>query len=146
MLIVTSPSKSSAKSDTIIYQNVDNHLLRLLKENYPRRNKRYYAIYLPYCKADHIPEEARVFKKFRLPEDLTKLVKTIHGIGCLQFLTASDRDLLESIRCATIRIFEDKASNTVKNIDETGKSQSTIDFTIVTMFLLSSRQFFKFLY
>lgn len=119
VLIVTSPSKSSAKSDTIIYQNVDNHLLRLLKENYPRRNKRYYAIYLPYCKADHIPEEARVFKKFRLPEDLTKLVKTIHGIGCLQFLTASDRDLLESIRCATIRIFEDKASNTVKNIDET---------------------------
>ncbi|GAB1866897.1 SEFIR domain-containing protein [Camponotus japonicus] len=128
VLIVTSPPMSSAKSDTtIIYRNVDNHLLRLLKENYPQRNKRYYAIYLPYCKSDHIPEEARLFKKFRLPENLTKLVKTIHGIGCLRFLTASDTELLESIRCAMIKIFENEASSTpMKNTDETAGLLSSI--------------------
>ncbi|KMQ95170.1 hypothetical protein RF55_4630 [Lasius niger] len=120
VLVATSPSMSSAKSDTtIVYQNVDNHLLRLLKENYPRRNKRYYAIQLPYCKPDHIPEEARLFKKFRLPEDLTRLVKTIHGISCLRFLATSDTELLESIRCASMKVFEDEASSTAKNTDET---------------------------
>ncbi|XP_050464992.1 uncharacterized protein LOC126858564 [Cataglyphis hispanica] len=120
VLVATSPPMSSAKSDaTIVYQNVDNHLLRLLKENYPQRNKRYYVIHLPYCKPDHIPEEARFFKKFRLPENLTRLVKTIHGIGCLQFFAVSDRELLESIRCATMKIFEDEASSMTKNIDET---------------------------
>ncbi|XP_029662622.1 uncharacterized protein LOC115235160 [Formica exsecta] len=120
VLVATSPSMSSAKSDTtIVYQNVDNHLLRLLKENYPQRNKRYYVIHLPYCKPDHIPEEARLFQKFRLPKNLTRLVKTIHGISCLQFLTASDRELLESIRCATMKIFEDEASSMTKNTNET---------------------------
>lgn len=119
VLVVTSPPMSSMKSDTtIIYRNVDNHLLRLLKENYPQRNKRYYAIHLPYCKPDHIPEEARVFKKFRLPENLTKLVKMIHGIGCLRFLAASDRELLESIKYATLKVFEDETTAT-KNTDET---------------------------
>lgn len=133
---------SSAKSDTtIVYQNVDNHLLRLLKENYSRRNKRYYAIQLPYCKPDHIPEEARLFKKFRLPEDLTRLVKTIHGISCLRFLATSDTELLESIRCASMKIFENEASSTAKNTDETGKSRSIIDFVIVIVFAIVSLLF-----
>ncbi|KAL6439571.1 hypothetical protein ACFW04_003990 [Cataglyphis niger] len=127
VLVATSPPMSSSKSDaTIVYQNVDNHLLRLLKENYPHRNKRYYVIYLPYCKPDHIPEEARFFKKFHLPENLTRLVKTIHGIGCLQFFAVSDRELLESIRCATMKIFEDEASSITKNIDETDGLLSSI--------------------
>lgn len=93
--------------------------MRLLKENYPQRNKRYYAIHLPYCKSDHIPEEARLFKKFHMPEDLIKLVKTIHGIGCLQFFAASDGEFLESIKFATM-MFEDEPSVT-KNTEETGK-------------------------
>ncbi|KYN18224.1 hypothetical protein ALC57_09471 [Trachymyrmex cornetzi] len=119
VLVVTSPPTSAKFDATIIYRNVDNHLLRLLKENYPRRNKRYYAIHLPYCKSDHIPEEARFFKKFRVPEDLARLVKTIHGIACLRFLTASNRELLESIRFATAKISEDEASSVIKNIEET---------------------------
>ncbi|KYN39020.1 hypothetical protein ALC56_06446 [Trachymyrmex septentrionalis] len=119
VLVVTSPPTSAKFDATIIYRNVDNHLLRLLKENYSRRNKRYYAIHLPYCKSDYIPEEARLFKKFRIPEDLDRLVKTIHGIACLRFLTASNRELLESIRFATAKISEDEASSVIKNIEET---------------------------
>ena len=121
VLVITSPPTSAKFDATIIYRNVDNHLLRLLKENYPRRNKRYYAIHLPYCKSDHIPEEARLFKKFRIPENLNRLVETIHGIACLRFLTASDRELLESIRFATTKISEDEASSVIKNIEETGE-------------------------
>lgn len=119
VLVVTSPLVSSVKSDIIIYRNVDNHLLRLLKENYPRRNKRYYAIQLPYCKPNRIPEEARIFKKFHLPEDLTRLVKTIHGIGCLRFLTTSDSKVLESIKCATMTLSENEGSSMSNNTDET---------------------------
>ncbi|XP_036142679.1 uncharacterized protein LOC105840082 isoform X2 [Monomorium pharaonis] len=120
VLVVTSPPTSANSDATIIYRNVDNHLLRLLKENYPRRNKRYYAVYLPYCKPDHIPEEARVFKKFRIPEDLTRLVKMIHGIACLRFFTSSNHELLESIRFATAKISEDEATSAiVKNTEET---------------------------
>nr|XP_012216261.1 PREDICTED: uncharacterized protein LOC105668447 isoform X1 [Linepithema humile] len=117
VLVATSPPTSAKSDTTIIYRNVDNHLLRLLKENYPQRNKRYYAIHLPYCKSDHIPEEARLFKKFHMPEELTKLVKTIYGIGCLQYFAASDGEFLESIKFATI-MFEDEPSAT-KNIEET---------------------------
>lgn len=122
MLVATSPRVTSVKSETtIVYRNVDNHLLRLLKENYPQRNKRYYAVHLPYCQPEHIPEEARLFKKFRMPEDLTKLVRTIHGIGCARFLTASDRELLDSIRYATTKIFEDGINRATRNIEETGE-------------------------
>ncbi|XP_029175793.1 uncharacterized protein LOC114944172 [Nylanderia fulva] len=111
VLVVTSPLVSSAKTNTtIVYRNVDNHLLRLLKENYPQRNKRYYTIQLPYCKPNRIPEEARLFKKFHLPKDLKRLVKTIHGIGCLQFITSSDNELLESIKCAMMTVSEDEGS------------------------------------
>ncbi|XP_011704676.1 PREDICTED: uncharacterized protein LOC105459973 [Wasmannia auropunctata] len=120
VLVATSPPPTFAKSDaTIVYRNVDNHLLRLLKENYPRRNKRYYAIHLPYCKPDHIPEEARLFKKFRIPEDLTRLVKRIHGIVCLGFYGSSSEELLESIRFATAKISEDEAASAMKNTEET---------------------------
>lgn len=118
VIVATSPPTSGKSDTTIIYRNVDNHLLRLLKENYPQRNKRYYAIHLPYCKSDHIPEEARLFKKFRMPEDLAKLVKTIHGIGCLQFIAVSDGEFLESIRFATVKMFEDEPS-AMKNTEET---------------------------
>lgn len=119
VLVVTSPPTSAKSDATIVYRNVDNHLLRLLKENYPRRNKRYYAVYLPYCKSDHIPEEARLFKKFRVPEDLTRLVKTIHGIVCLRFFASSSDELLESIRFATAKISEDEAASATKNTEET---------------------------
>ncbi|XP_077274020.1 uncharacterized protein LOC143903878 [Temnothorax americanus] len=120
VLVVTSPPLMSAKFDaTIIYRNVDNHLLRLLKENYPRRNKRYYAIHLPYCKSEHLPEEARLFRKFCIPKDLTKLVKTIHGIVCLRFFPSTDQELLESIKFATAKISEDETANATKNTEET---------------------------
>lgn len=77
-------------------------------------------MHLPYCKPDEIPEEARLFRKFHLPEDLAKLVNTIHGIGCQHFLVASNGELVESIRYATVKLLEDEISVT-KNIKETGK-------------------------
>ncbi|XP_011636448.1 uncharacterized protein LOC105426763 [Pogonomyrmex barbatus] len=118
VLIATSPPTFAKADATIIYRNVDNHLLRLLKENYPRRNKRYYAIHLPYCKPDHIPEEARHFKKFCIPKNLMRLVKTIYGISCLRLITSSNESLLESIKLATMKISEDE-SNAMKNTEET---------------------------
>jgi hypothetical protein len=71
---------------------------------------------LPYCKSDNIPEEARLFKKFRIPQDLMKLVATIHGISCVRFLKASDNELLESIRFAIRRLYKDTITS---NSDKT---------------------------
>jgi len=68
-----------------------------------------------------MPEEARLFKKFRIPEDLTRLVKTIHGIACLQFFVSSSQELIESIKFATAKISEDEVVSVTKNIEETGE-------------------------
>jgi len=145
VLVVTSPPTSAKSDATIVYRNIDNHLLRLLKENYPRRNKRYYAIHLPYCKPDHIPEEARLFKKFRVPEDLTRLVKTIHGIVCLRFFASSDHELLESIRFATAKISEDEAASATKNTKETGEYRNLkLDFIALLSLHFFRVQFFSF--
>lgn len=119
VLVVTSPPTSAKFDAAIVYRNVDSHLLRLLKENYPRRNKRYYAVQLPYCKLDDIPEEARLFRKFRIPEDLTRLVKTIHGIACLRFFASSSQELLECIKFAAAKISEDETASATKNTEET---------------------------
>jgi len=107
VLIVASPIVSMQSNVAIVYQNLDNFFLRLLKENYPQRNKRYYAVLLPYCKYDDIPEEARLFRKYCLPEDVMRLVEIIHGVKYIRFLMAPDNELLESIRHATKRIYKD---------------------------------------
>lgn len=68
-----------------------------------------------------MPEEARLFKKFYIPENLTKLVKTIHGIACLPFFAPLDHELLESIKFAAAKISEDEAANATKSTEETGE-------------------------
>ncbi|XP_014482953.1 PREDICTED: uncharacterized protein LOC106748683 [Dinoponera quadriceps] len=124
VLVATSPP-STPSSYPNVYRNVDKHLLRLLKENYPQRNKRYYALHLPYCETDDIPEEARLFKMFRVPRDLRKLVKTIHGIGCLRFRSPRDNtgipEILYSIQLAADMLVKEQNVNAKKKAEETGK-------------------------
>lgn len=126
VLVATSPP-STPSSYPNVYRNVDKHLLRLLKENYPQRNKRYYALHLPYCDADDIPEEARLFRMFRVPRDLRKLVKTIHGIGCLRFRSPRDNtgipEILYSIQLAADMLMKEQNATVAKKrtTEETGK-------------------------
>ncbi|XP_011136078.2 uncharacterized protein LOC105181149 [Harpegnathos saltator] len=121
VLVVTSPPSTSSSYPNV-YRNVDKHLLRLLKENYPQRNKRYYALHLPYCDADDIPEEARLFRMFRVPRDLRKLVKTIHGIGCLRFLSPRDNtgipEILYSIQLAADMLVKEQNASVAKRKTE----------------------------
>lgn len=78
--------------------------MKLIKENYSWNNKRYMTIEFPYCKSGDIPEEAAVFKKFIIPENLEKLVHCIHNTDYIQFYDISNKNLLESIEVATTEI------------------------------------------
>ncbi|XP_063983458.1 uncharacterized protein LOC135165771 [Diachasmimorpha longicaudata] len=129
IVILASPTLG-AVSVPVIYRNVDNHALRLLKENYSHRNKRYIAIELPYCTPDDIPEEARLFKKFRLPENLDKLVKHLHNVEFTK-CTISSQPLIESINLAAIEISRERQESP-KNIDETHGLLPIIDKSTIT--------------
>ncbi|XP_032666687.1 uncharacterized protein LOC116842091 isoform X2 [Odontomachus brunneus] len=121
VLVATSPP-STPSSYPNVYRNVDKHLLRLLKENYPQRNKRYYALHLPYCDTEDIPEEARLFKMFRVPRDLRKLVKTIHGIGYLRLCSPRDNtgipEILYSIQLAADMLVKEQSATVAKKKTE----------------------------
>ncbi|CAG5094910.1 Protein of unknown function [Cotesia congregata] len=103
--VVTSPSLKDTNIP-IIYRNIDSHALKLIKENYSWNSKRYITIEFPYCKSSdiYIPEEAAVFKKFIIPENLEKLIHCIHNTDYIQFYDVSNKNLLESIEIATIEI------------------------------------------
>ena len=90
---------------------MDGQALRLIKENYPRRNKRYYAIQFPYCKSDDIPKEARHFKRFLMPEELDKLVRTIHQVDYIRYYGVSDRDFVDSIVLAKMQVIATERSS-----------------------------------
>lgn len=94
-----------------IYQN-DSYLLRLIKENIGEKDKRYYVVHLPYCKLDDVPEETRHLKRFRLPKELPRLVKLIHGMervfGC--FPSVCDKAFLDSVKLAKLEILEEDAN------------------------------------
>lgn len=83
---------------------MDSQALRLLKENYPRRNKRYFALQFPYCKADDIPREARQFKRFSMPDELDKLVRTIHEVELMRNFIAPEKDFVDSVKLAKLQI------------------------------------------
>jgi hypothetical protein len=85
---------------------MDSQALRLLKENYPRRNKRYYALQFPYCTPENIPKEALQFKRFLMPEELDKLVKTVHEVEYIRFFGVSDKDFIDSIKLAKLQIVQ----------------------------------------
>ncbi|KAG7197800.1 hypothetical protein KM043_001614 [Ampulex compressa] len=104
ILVATSPPMKGSVS--LIYRNVDNHVLRLLKENYPQRNKKYYVVQFPYCDPDDLPEEARCFKRFYMPEELLKLVKTIHTARYGGRVAASGKEFIESINAAKLQVVQ----------------------------------------
>ena len=101
---------------------MDNHALRLLKENYCRRNKRYYVVQFPYCNDDDIPAEARLFRRFDMPQELDKLIRNIYGVDRVRFFGVNKRQFEESIESAINEIKGDKLKETTPNIiDQTGK-------------------------
>lgn len=106
IIIATSPSTDEIAP--VIYRNMDSQALRLLKENYPRRNKRYFALQFPYCKSEDIPKEARQFKRFSMPEELDKLVRTIHEVEYIRFFGVSDKDFVDSVKLAKIQVVPTK--------------------------------------
>ncbi|XP_011299491.1 uncharacterized protein [Fopius arisanus] len=117
-IVVLASPHLGAVSVPVIYKNVDNHALRLLKENYSLRNKRYITIELPYCTYEEIPEEARLFKRLKLPENLDKLVKYLHNFEFNRCFTGPSEHLIQSIGLATMEITRERQESP-KNIDET---------------------------
>ncbi|XP_076675303.1 uncharacterized protein LOC143372700 [Andrena cerasifolii] len=117
VLVVTSPPpKKPAVS--LIYQDNDNRLLSLVRENQSQKEKRYYAVHLPYCKPDDLPEEMRHSKRFCLPKELPKLVKVIHKMEHAVCGSVSDKEFLDSVKLAKLEILEED-SNMVKETRET---------------------------
>lgn len=119
MIVATSPPASNYKV-TSIYRNVDNHALRLIKENYPKRNKRYLAVQLPYCKTTDIPEEAKYFKRYNIPDDLDKLVRSVHNVEFVRFFGISNNELVHSVNLAKLQTSPSDTEE-CKITKETGK-------------------------
>ncbi|XP_047362061.1 uncharacterized protein LOC124953971 isoform X1 [Vespa velutina] len=118
ILIVTSPP--SNKLVPTIYENIDTYILQLIRENYGQRNKRYYILQLPYCKSTDLPDEAKRFQRFRMPEELAKLVRTVHNIDYIRFFGLSNKEvLLESIKLAQVEMLDDGSGSDHKSADET---------------------------
>lgn len=117
ILIVTSPPPN--KFVSTIYENIDSYILQLIRENYGEKHKRYYILQLPYCKPTDLPDEAQRFQRFRMPEELPKLVRTVHNVDYIRFFGFSNKEvLLESIKLAEIEMLDDGTYND-KNADET---------------------------
>ncbi|XP_043274478.1 uncharacterized protein [Venturia canescens] len=106
IVIATSPP-SGGKVVPHIYRNVDNHALRLLKENYPRRNKRYFVVQFPYCKRDDLPEEARLMRRFEMPGELEKFVRNIYAVDRIRLFGVSGVEFAEAIKVAMVQIPRD---------------------------------------
>ncbi|KAI4486498.1 PREDICTED: uncharacterized protein LOC106791229 isoform X1 [Polistes canadensis] len=118
ILIVTSPP--SNKHIPIKYENIDSYILQLIRENYGQRNKRYYILQLPYCKPTDLPDEAQRFQRFRMPEELAKLVRTVHQVDYVTFFGLSNKEeLLESIKLAQMEMLDDGTTSDHKSADET---------------------------
>ncbi|XP_033229384.1 uncharacterized protein LOC117180896 isoform X2 [Belonocnema kinseyi] len=117
ILIASSPYPSETNVP-VIYRNMDKQALRLLKENYPQGDKNYFSLQFPYCELESVPQEARHFKRFFLPDDLEKLVKTIHNVESIEIFGVSSRNFIEAVKVAKIEAIraEDKSS---RSTDET---------------------------
>ncbi|XP_043463754.1 uncharacterized protein LOC122499448 isoform X2 [Leptopilina heterotoma] len=117
ILIASSPPRSDV-TVPVIYLNMDKQSLRLLKENYPQGDKNYYSLQFPYCELDSVPQEARHFKRFFLPDDLEKLVKTIHKVESIEIFGVSSRNFIEAVKVAKIQVLHGEDKNP-RNLDET---------------------------
>ena len=76
----------------------------------------------PYCNDDDIPAEARLFRRFDMPQELDKLIRNIYGVDRVRFFGVNKRQFEESIESAINEIKGDKLKETTPNIiDQTGK-------------------------
>lgn len=118
VLVATSPPpKKHAVS--FIYQNNNDHFLRLVKENQFHKGKKYYVVQLPYCTLNDVPKETRHLKKFCLPKELPKLVKVIHKMQNARRIFVSDKEFLDSVKLAKLEILGED-TNMTKETRETG--------------------------
>ena len=117
---------------------MDSQAIRLLKENYPRRNKRYYALQFPYCKSDDIPREARQFKRFKMPEELDKLVRTIHEVEYIRFFGVSEKDFVDSVKLAKLQVVP--TERTSKTTEENGNLLLDITEAITHILFVSFKK------
>ncbi|KAL2719012.1 hypothetical protein V1478_011431, partial [Vespula squamosa] len=116
ILIVTSPP--SNKLVRTMFENIDNYILQLIRENFGLTDKKYYILQLPYCKPTDIPDDALRFQRFYMPDELAKLVKTVHNFDYVRFFGLSNKDLLlQSIKLAEIEMLDDGIDH--KSADET---------------------------
>ncbi|XP_043254469.1 uncharacterized protein LOC122398548 [Colletes gigas] len=109
VLVATSPPPIKP-AVSLIYRDNDNHFLKLVKENQFQKGKRYYIVQLPYCTPNDVPEETRHLKRFCLPKELPKLVKVIHQIQSSRWVSACDREFLDSVKLAKLEILEEDGS------------------------------------
>lgn len=81
VMVVSSPPKCC--SQVGLYRDVENIALRFLKNKFSDRNFRcqIFAVLLPYCTEQDIPNEAKHFLKFRLIKDWEKMLWFIHFGG-----------------------------------------------------------------
>lgn len=96
--MATSPTTNEIAQ--VVYRNMDSQALRLIKENYPQHNKKYYVIEFSYCDQNDVPKEARHFKRFSMPIDLRKLVRAIHDTDFVPFCGVTSIEFENSIKWA----------------------------------------------
>ncbi|XP_076653491.1 uncharacterized protein LOC143359449 isoform X2 [Halictus rubicundus] len=124
VLVAASPPPKKP-TVSFIYRDNDNHLLKLVKENQARKEKRCYIVQLPYCKPEDVPEETRHLRRFSLPKELPNLVKVIHKIDCVGCVYVSDKEFLDSVKLAKLEMLgEDSNSRDARETENLLRPES----------------------
>ncbi|XP_076292829.1 uncharacterized protein LOC143215020 isoform X2 [Lasioglossum baleicum] len=124
VLVAASPPPKKP-TVSFIYRDNDNHLLKLVKENQARKEKRYYIVQLPYCKPEDVPEETRHLRRFSLPKELPNLVKVIHKMERVGCIYVSDKEFLDSVKLAKLEMLgEDSNSRDARETENLLRPES----------------------
>ncbi|XP_023247431.1 uncharacterized protein LOC106635760 isoform X2 [Copidosoma floridanum] len=109
VIVATSPKTNEIAQ--VVYRNMDSQALRLIKENYPHHNKKYYVIEFPYCDPNDVPKDARHFKRFSMPDDLRKLVRAIYDADFVPFCGVHPAEFENSVKWAQMTLPIDVQKN-----------------------------------
>lgn len=103
VVVVSSPPKTDY-SYSIYTSAPQAH--RLIEENYPRNDKKYVAVLLPYCSREDIPPVARKFRRVRLPQQCKKLLIRCHKTDYTNMFHdwKNNQELIKSIEIAELEI------------------------------------------
>jgi len=124
IIVATSPKTNEIAP--VVYRNMDSQALRLIKENYPQHNKKYYMIEFLYCDPNDIPKEARHFKRFSMPDDLRKLVRAIHDADFVPFCGVPSSDFESSVKWAKMVLPVDVKKNLASRVSKGNNDFSDI--------------------